>query len=70
MRARGPDGAASLFILKAPPPPVAAVVVAAAVVVVVVAGPDPTLSAAELQKHCLLYRCVSASISKLWVLGV
>lgn len=69
MRARGPDGAASLFILKAPPPPVAAVVVAAAAVVVV-AGPDPTLSAAELQKHCLLYRCVRASISKLWVLGV
>lgn len=69
MRARGPDGAASLFILKTPPP-VAAVVVAAAVIVVVVAGPDPTLSAAELQKHCLLYRCVRASISKLWVLGV
>lgn len=42
MRARGPDGAASLFILKAPPPVAAVVVVAAAVVVVVVAGPDPT----------------------------
>lgn len=42
MRARGPDGAASLFILKAPPP-VAAVVVAAVVVVVVGrTRPDPT----------------------------